>query len=50
MDRFDIPLLGIIPSDSQLLEYEYSSKPIINLPDDSLIYKSLVKMLEQILE
>jgi CO dehydrogenase maturation factor len=49
IDRFDIPLLGVIPSDSQLLEYEYASKPIINIPDDSSIYQALVKMLQQIL-
>ena len=49
IDRLDIPLLGIIPSDSMLLEYEYSSKPIINLPDETQIYQSLVKMLQQIL-
>jgi CO dehydrogenase maturation factor len=49
IDRFDIPLLGIIPSDSLLLEYEYSSKPIVNMPDDSSIYQALVKMLQQIL-
>ena len=49
IDRLDIPLLGIIPSDSTLIEYEYSSKPIINLPDETLIYQSLVKMVQQIL-
>ena len=49
IDRMDIPLLGVIPSDSLLLEYEYSGKPIIDLPDDTPIYQALGKMLEKIL-
>jgi len=49
IERLDIPLLGVIPSDALLLEYEYASKPITDLPDETPIYQALVKMLQQIL-
>ena len=49
IDRLDIPLLGTIPSDATVLDYEYSSKPIIDMPDETVIYQALIKMLGQIL-
>ncbi len=49
IDSLGIPLLGIIPSDELLLEYEYAGKPTINLPDETPIYQAVAGMLQQIL-
>jgi CO dehydrogenase maturation factor len=47
--RLDIPLLGIIPADNGLASLEFSGRPLIDLGDDSPVYQSVSKMLQQIL-
>lgn len=45
----DIPLLGIIPSNSKLTELEFSGRPLVELGDDSPVYRSVVEMMAKIL-
>ena len=49
IDRLGIPLLGTIPADSQLAEFEFSGRPLIDLGVDSPVYLSVAKMMKQIL-
>jgi CO dehydrogenase maturation factor len=49
IDAMDIPLIGIIPSDSELTELEFSGEPLVEVGDRSPIYQSVVKMISKIL-
>lgn len=45
----NIPLLGIVPADAQLVEFEFSGKPLVELGDDSPVYQAVAGMMEKIL-
>jgi CO dehydrogenase maturation factor len=47
--NLDVPLLGTIPSDSTLMDFEYSGRPLVELGDQSPVYQSVAHMLDQIL-
>ena len=49
IEQLDIPLLGIIPHDDQVAEFEFSGRPLVQLADDSPVYQSVTKMMDQIL-
>jgi CO dehydrogenase maturation factor len=49
IDQLEIPLLGIIPADDRLLEFEFSGRPLLDLGDDSPVYKAVALMMEQII-
>lgn len=49
IDAMDIPLLGIIPSNSELTELEFTGKPLVELGNDSPIYQSVVDIMAKIL-
>lgn len=49
VDKMDMPLLGIIPADDELTSYEFTGKPLVDLPDNSPIYQSVSAMMEKIL-
>lgn len=48
-DKMNVPLLGTIPADDDLAEFEFSGKPLVNLGEDSPVYQAVEKMLAQIL-
>jgi len=48
--KMDVPLLGTIPADSELTTFEFSGKPLVDLPDASPVYQSVAGMLEKILK
>jgi CO dehydrogenase maturation factor len=50
IDKLQIPLLGIVPADSELLEFEFSGRPLVELGDDSPVFRSVAEMMEQMLE
>jgi CO dehydrogenase maturation factor len=50
IDRIDLPLLGIVPADEDLANFEYSGKPLVALSDSSPIYLAVAQMLKKILE
>ena len=47
--NMDIPILGIIPSDTTLMDFEFSGRPLVELGDQSPVYQSVARMLDQIL-
>lgn len=49
IDALDIPLLGSIPFDETLLEFEFSGRPLLELDADSSVYKATVDLIRKIL-
>jgi len=49
IDQLGIPLLGVIPSDTELSELEYDGRPLIELSDESPVYMAVAQMMDQIL-
>ena len=48
-EKLDVPLLGTVPSDENLAEFEFSGKPLVELGDESPVYQSVVDMMKKIL-
>jgi CO dehydrogenase maturation factor len=48
IDRLDIPLLGVVPADGQLAEFEFSGRPLVELADQSPVYLEVSKMMQEI--
>jgi len=48
IQQLSIPLLGIVPSNRDLMDFEFSGRPLVELGDDSPVYRSVAKMMEQI--
>jgi CO dehydrogenase maturation factor len=49
IDQMDIPLLGVVPADNELLEFEFSGRPLVELGDDSPVYQAVARIVDQIL-
>ncbi len=49
VDKMNVPLLGTIPANNELSTFEFSGKPLVDLPDTSSVYQSVAKMMESIL-
>lgn len=49
VNSMDIPLLGVVPADNVLTEFEFSGQPLIELGDVSPVYQAVVGMMEQML-
>jgi CO dehydrogenase maturation factor len=49
LNRLDIPLLGVIPADSELASFEFSGRPLIELGDGSPVYQAVAEMIEKVL-
>jgi len=49
IDRLDIPLLGMIPTDDELSQFEFSGKPLVELGNSSPVYQAVAGMLSSIL-
>ncbi len=48
IEEMGIPLLGVVPSDARLVEFEFSGRPLIELGDDSPVYKAVTGMMTQL--
>lgn len=48
--KLSIPLLGVVPADKDLTDFEFSGRPLVNLGDDSPVFTSVAKMMEQVLD
>jgi CO dehydrogenase maturation factor len=46
--KMGIPLLGVIPADEAISTYDLSGRPLVELPDESPVYKSVAGMLKGI--
>jgi len=49
IDKLGLPLLGVIPANSELTSFEFSGKPLVELGDESPVYQSVVGMMMKIL-
>jgi CO dehydrogenase maturation factor len=49
IDQMDIPLLGVVPADQQLMEFEFSGRPLVDLGDESPVYQAVAAMMSKIL-
>jgi len=49
IEQMDIPLLGVVPADSELVEFEFSGRPLVDLGDDSPVYQAVAGMMQEIL-
>ncbi len=49
IDGMSIPLLGTIPANEELAEFEFSGRPLVDLGDQSPVYKAVAAMMESML-
>lgn len=48
IDKIGVPFLGPVPADNNVVEYDISGKPLIELDDDSPVYLAVAAMLDKI--
>lgn len=46
--KLDVPLLGVIPADSNLAAFEFSGRPLVDLGDESPVYQAVADMMQKI--
>ncbi len=49
VEAIGVPLLGVIPADEALMEFEFSGRPLVELGDESPVYQAVATMMAQIL-
>jgi len=49
VDAMGVNFLGTVPSNNDLMEFEYSGRPLVDLGDESPVYQAVAKMIESIL-
>lgn len=49
LEMLDIPLLGVVPYDEQLVSFEFDGRPLVELGDESPVYQAVASMLQRIL-
>jgi CO dehydrogenase nickel-insertion accessory protein CooC1 len=49
INQIGIPLLGLIPSNDELTKFEYTGRPLVELPEDSPVYQAVLGMMGEIL-
>jgi CO dehydrogenase maturation factor len=49
VDQMELPLLGVIPADNELVEFEFSGRPLVELGDESPVYQAIAEMMKKIL-
>ena len=48
-DKLNVPLLGTVPTNEDLAEFEFSGKPLVELGDESPVYQAVAEMMQKIL-
>ena len=48
--QIDLPLLGTVPSDSKITDFDFNGRPLIELDFNSIVYRSVAEMMDQIIE
>ena len=48
-DQLNVPLLGTVPTNEDLAEFEFSGKPLVELGDESPVYQAVAEMMQKIL-
>jgi CO dehydrogenase maturation factor len=50
IDALDIPLLGVVPADDDIANFEFSGRPLVDLGDNSPVYRAVAMMMTEILK
>jgi CO dehydrogenase maturation factor len=48
IDALGIPLLGVVPNDGEVAEFDFSGRPLVELGEESPVYRAIAAMMEQI--
>jgi CO dehydrogenase maturation factor len=49
VDKLGVDVIGTVPNDSLMSEFEFSGRPLIELPPDSLVIQAVFKIARKIL-
>jgi CO dehydrogenase maturation factor len=49
IQQLPIPMLGVVPSDNDLMDFEFSGRPLVELGDDSPVFRSVAEMIAKII-
>ena len=49
IQQLPISLLGVVPSDNDLMDFEFSGRPLVELGDDSAVFRSVAEMIAKII-
>ncbi len=49
IDEIGLPLLGVVPADNDLVEFEFSGRPLVELGDDSPVYQAVAGMVSKMI-
>lgn len=49
ISQLDLPLIGTVPADADMPEFEFSGKPLIEMTNDAPIYRAVAGMLDEII-
>ena len=49
VDSLDVRLLGVIPADDDLAAFEFSGQPLVEMGDESPVYRAVADMMAEIL-
>lgn len=47
--QLDIPLLGVVPETDELAEFEFSGRPLVEMGENSPVYRAVADMMKQII-
>ncbi|NOZ72148.1 MAG: AAA family ATPase [Chloroflexi bacterium] len=50
IESMDFPLLGTIPADPTITEFEFSGKPLVEIAEDSPVYQAVARMMDKVLK
>lgn len=50
IDKLAVPFLGAVPADNNVMEFDFSGKPLLELEDDSPVYLAVAAMMEKVLD
>lgn len=49
IDEMDIPLLGVVPQDAELIAFEAQGRPLIDLGEDSPVYQAVADIMSDLI-
>ena len=45
----DIPLLGVIPADTEITDFDFSGRPLVELAENSPVYQAIAEIMREII-
>jgi CO dehydrogenase maturation factor len=49
ISKMDIPLLGVIPADAEITNFDFNGRPLVEINVNSPVYKAVTEMIDQIM-